>query len=92
MFETYVIIKISSNASKRLKNKLSKILRGTTVTIKGRRYRSRGLIQKYNGIILSPGTYLIPSNMLENLLNELEQRELREHIIVRKCICTCLNA
>ncbi len=91
MAEKYIVVKLSSNAPKKVKNKLSKVLHGTTVTIKGKKYRGKGLIQKYGGIVLCPGTYLIPVNMLKSFLNELDLRGLREHIVVKEaCICSCI--
>jgi hypothetical protein len=86
----YAVIKISPKTPRKIRNKLSKVLLGTTVTIKGRRYRGRGLVPKYGGIVLCPGTYLIPIDTLKSFLDKLKLKGLGEYIVVKEgCICSC---
>jgi len=86
----YVIIKYDSKTPRDVRNKLTKVLRGNTVSINGRKYRSKGLIYKRGGIALCPGTFLIPIEGLKEFLNELERLKLRDFIKVKKaCICGC---
>ncbi len=87
----YVIVNVLHNAPRKVRNKLSKLLLGTTVSINGRRYRSKGLLRKFNGIMLCPGTYLLPIDNLEEFLKELENRGLRDLVVVREtCMCNCI--
>jgi len=86
----YVLAKISKNTPKNVKKKIYKLLTGTTVTIEGKRYRTKGLIKKLNGVILSPGLYIIPSEKLADFIAGLKERGLDSYIkILNICLCTC---
>ncbi len=90
MDKRYAIIKLSAHTPHGTRNKLTKLLLGTTVTINGRRYRGRGLVEKYNGIRLCRGAYLVPLASLSEFLEELEKRGLRDHVVVKgTCLCSC---
>ena len=86
MTKKYVIIKISDNTPRRAKYRLLKLLQGTTVTINNKRYRSKGLVNKYNGIKLCPKTYLIPFDKIEFFIREVSLRGLDKYI---EMITTC---
>ncbi|MCD6195971.1 MAG: hypothetical protein J7J82_04215 [Staphylothermus sp.] len=87
MPERYVIVKISDNTPRRIKYRLLKLLQGTTVTINNRRYRSRGLVDKYNGIKLCPRTYLIPFDKVESFLKEVSLKGFDKYL---ETITTCI--
>ena len=86
----YMLVKISKNTPKNIKNRIYKLLTGTTVTIEGKRYRTKGLIMKLNGLVLSPGLYIIPSEKFTDFITSLKERNLDSYIrILRMCLCTC---
>ncbi len=84
----YIVVRIDPRAPRYFKNRLSKVLHGTTVSIKGRRYRAKGLLHKLNALMLCPGTYLVPEDKINEFLNELGKRGLVKYVIVSgKCTC-----
>ncbi len=86
----YIIIRISRNIHKNIRNRMYKTLLGTTVTIKDKKYRVKGLIKKVNGKALSPGLYMIPSERLEDFIEKLREKGLDNYIEVLKlCLCAC---
>ncbi|ABL79153.1 hypothetical protein [Thermofilum pendens] len=88
--EAYAVVRLSPEAPRSIKNKVSKTLLGTTVTVKGKRYRGRGLLEKHGGLALCPGTYLVPLTELEAFLGELDSRGLRNYVVVDNlCIYAC---
>lgn len=88
----YVVIRISRDIHKNIRNRMYKILLGTTVTIKNKRYRVEGIIKKANGKILSPGLYAIPSEKLGDFIEKLRGKGLDSYIEVLKiCLCTCTS-
>ena len=90
MARRYVLVRFKHTAPEQIRKRLSKALRGTTAVIKGKKYRSKGLVQKSDGIVLCPGTYLIPVIKLSEFLDGLERLKLKEYIEVKEtCICTC---
>jgi hypothetical protein len=85
-----MLVKVSKNTPKNIKNKIYKLLTGTTVTIEGKRYRTKGLIKKLDGVILSPGLYIIPSEKFTDFIVSLKERNLDGYIrILKMCICPC---
>lgn len=86
----YRVVKISQNTPRCIRNKLYKLLMGTTITISGRRYRSTGLVRRVDGRVLSPGVYMVPSEKLVEFIAKLREKNLDNYIdILKVCLCTC---
>ncbi|MCI4435482.1 MAG: hypothetical protein JHC33_01550 [Ignisphaera sp.] len=90
MSNGYAIVKISNDAPKHVKIRIRKLMKGTTVTLKGKSYRSRGLLEQVNGIALACGLYIVPVNQLDKVLSVLRERNLDRHVeIINLCTCPC---
>lgn len=89
-YSGYILLKVVDNAPKHVKIKIYKIMNGTTVSIKNKRYRSKGLIKNVNGVVLSGSLYLIPSNNILTVLDVLSQKGLTDFTqIINLCNCMC---
>ncbi len=89
--DPYLIVKVTGNVSRKLRNKLSKIIVGNTVIINGKKYRSKGIVEKLGGKILCPGTYLVPTDKYSEFIDYLRHRRFEDYIVVIgtcKCIKT----
>jgi hypothetical protein len=85
-----VLIKVSEKAPKEVKTRIRKIMRGTTVTIKGKGYRSRGLLEEVNGIALAGGVYMVPSSTADRVVEKLSEKSLMAYVeIISLCTCPC---
>jgi len=88
--QDYVLIKVSEKAPKEVKTRIRKIMRGTTVTIKGKGYRSRGLLEEVNGIALAGGVYMVPSSTADRVVEKLSEKSLMAYVeIISLCTCPC---
>jgi hypothetical protein len=88
--QDYVLIKVSEKAPKEVKTRIRKIMRGTTVTIKGKGYRSRGLLEEVNGIALAGGVYMVPSSTADRVVEKLSEKSLMVYVeIISLCTCPC---
>ena len=86
----YAIIRIDRNAPRNIRIRIYKLFNGTTVSVKGRRYKSKGLIETVNGAALSSDVYLVPLDKVDIVLNELRQRNLEQYThILNLCSCPC---
>jgi hypothetical protein len=86
----YVLIKVSEKAPKEVKTRIRKLMKGTTVTIKGKGYRSRGLVEEVKGVALAGGVYIIPLSATEKVVEKLNEKSLAEYIeIINLCTCPC---
>ncbi len=82
-------MRVRRGVPRRIRGRLSKLLYGTTVTIKGKRYRARGLLDRIGAIVLCPGAYLVPVSRLDELLDELSSRGLGGYLdIDASCLCS----
>jgi hypothetical protein len=88
--QDYVLIKVSEKAPKEVKTRIRKIMRGTTVTIKGKGYRSRGLLEEVNGTALAGGVYMVPSSTADRVVEKLSEKNLMVYVeIISLCTCPC---
>ncbi|MEM1610517.1 MAG: hypothetical protein QXQ57_02590 [Sulfolobales archaeon] len=69
-----VIVKIEPPRDKRGREKLRTLLEGKRVTVKGKTYHTRGLIQRLGGERLAPWIYLMPKRSIKALYSNLETR------------------
>lgn len=83
-------MRVSPCTHRSIKNRIYKVLLGTTVTIRNKRYRTAGLIKRFNGEILSRGVYIIPSERLIDLMEKLREKKLESYVeILKICLCAC---
>lgn len=86
----YVIMRVVRGTPRNIRNRIYKLLLGTTVTIGNKRYRTAGLIRKVNGEVISSGLYIVPSEKLIDVIEKLKEKQLDDYIeILRICLCTC---
>jgi hypothetical protein len=89
-FDGYAIVKVSGDAPKHVKIRIRKLMKGTTVTLKGKSYRSRGLLEQVNGIALACGLYIVPVDRLDKVLLALRERNLDRYVeVINLCTCSC---
>lgn len=84
----YVLVKVSETAPRDVKTRIRKLMKGTTVTIRGKGYRSRGLIEEVNGVALTGNLYIIPLTAVERVIERLSEKKLIDYVEVLN-ICTC---
>jgi hypothetical protein len=84
----YVLVKVSETAPRDVKTRIRKLMKGTTVTIRGKGYRSRGLIEEVNGVALTGNLYIIPLTAVERVIERLSEKKLIDYVEVFN-ICTC---
>ncbi len=84
----YVVLQLRKGIDKRVRSRLVKMLMGNTVTINGRKYRVKGLIENLNGKHLCPGTYLVPLDKYDYLREHLREKGLEKYL-VETGTCTC---
>lgn len=86
----YAIIKVVDGAPKNVKTRIYKVMNGTTVTIKGRRYRSRGLVENAKGVKLANSLYAVPYEEVPKVLSVFHEKDLDEYVqVFNLCTCTC---
>jgi hypothetical protein len=81
-------VKVSETAPRDVKTRIRKLMKGTTVTIRGKGYRSRGLIEEVNGVALTGNLYIIPLTAVERVIERLSEKKLIDYVEVFN-ICTC---
>jgi hypothetical protein len=81
-------VKVSETAPRDVKTRIRKLMKGTTVTIRGKGYRSRGLIEEVNGVALTGNLYIIPLTAVERVIERLSEKKLIDYVEVLN-ICTC---
>lgn len=87
----YAILKVLQGTPRNTRSRIYKVMNGTTVTIRGRRYRSRGLIESVNGIKLAESLYAIPYEEIPKVLEIFREKNLDQHIqITTLCTCVCV--
>lgn len=84
----YVLVKVSETAPRDVKTRIRKLMKGTTVTIRGKGYKSRGLIEEVNGVALTGNLYIIPLTAVERVIERLSEKKLIDYVEVLN-ICTC---
>ncbi len=88
----YAIIRLKEGMDKRSRSKVAKTLLGTTVVVKGRKYRSHGMLKHVEGIRLCPGTYLVPVSKLYDFLRLAEEKGIRDYLVLDlECTCRCMQ-
>ena len=88
----YAIIRLKKGIDKRSRSKVAKTLLGTTVVVKGRKYRSHGMLKHVEGIRLCPGTYLVPVSKLYDFLKLAEEKGIRDYLVLDLgCTCSCMQ-
>jgi hypothetical protein len=81
-------VKVSETAPRDVKTRIRKLMKGTTVTIRGKGYKSRGLIEEVNGVALTGNLYIIPLTAVERVIERLSEKKLIDYVEVLN-ICTC---
>ena len=86
----YVLLKVAQNAPRDVKIRIYKTMNGTVVTIKGKRYRSKGLVELMDGIKISGSLYAFPLEKMSKVMGELSERGLDTFVeIINMCTCEC---
>lgn len=86
----YTLLKVSQEAPQYVKTKIYKVMNGTTVTVKGRRYRAKGLIDSVEGIKLTSSLYAVPTEYLDKVLEKLSEKKLETFVqLINLCRCVC---
>ncbi len=88
----YAIVRLKKGIDKRSRSKVAKTLLGTTVVVKGRKYRSHGMLKYVEGFRLCPGTYLVPVSKLYDFLRLAEEKGIRDYLVLDlACTCSCMQ-
>ncbi|MEM0026556.1 MAG: hypothetical protein QXT53_01295 [Ignisphaera sp.] len=86
----YVLLKISQDAPRNVRIRIYKVMNGTVVTIKGKRYKSKGLVELMDGIKINGSLYVFPLENITKLLRELSGKGLDTFVeIINMCTCKC---
>ncbi|MEM1644624.1 MAG: hypothetical protein QXL96_01930 [Ignisphaera sp.] len=86
----YTLLKVNQKIPKNVKTKIYKLMNGTTVTIRGKRYKTKGLINDVDGIKLANSLYMIPTEYVPIVLEKLSERKLEMFVqLINLCRCTC---
>ncbi|MCC6017186.1 MAG: hypothetical protein LM582_09115 [Desulfurococcaceae archaeon] len=86
----FVLLKVLDSTPRNIKSRIYKAMNGTTVTIKGRRYRSKGLLYVAKGVKIANTLYAIPYEETSSVLDTLREKNLLNYIqILNLCTCTC---
>jgi len=86
----YALLKVSEDAPRSAKARIYKIMSGTTVSIRGRRYRARGLAEDVGGVRLADALYAIPYESMSKVLEKLSEKGLEGYVqTISLCTCTC---
>ncbi|MEM1526314.1 MAG: hypothetical protein QW775_08185 [Ignisphaera sp.] len=86
----YTLLKVTQKTPKDVKTKIYKLMNGTTVTIRGKRYKNKGLINDVEGVKLANSLYAIPTDYVPRVLEKLSERKLETFVqLINLCRCTC---
>lgn len=86
----YTLLKVVEEAPREAKTRIYKIMSGTTVSMKGRRYRSRGLLDDVDGIKIANTLYAIPYEQMPKVIEKLSEKGLNSYVqTINLCTCVC---
>jgi len=84
------LIQVARDTPRNVKMKIYRIMNGAVVTIKGRRYRSKGMVKDMKGIKISGSLYMFPLEYIPIVLEKLSEKKLDSFIkIIETCRCSC---